>query len=247
MSPLYEGKRVRELYEGFTSTLQYKAYHKPPGKRLIGEVQTLQEEISACLKVLQGQEEFAADFKAVLSPRSFRISTSFQSLQYREFIKPAANALLKDIRDERKKLMHLMGRLNMIEQKARYRIELLEEDNSKAIFIFTLVTVIFLPLSFVTSYMGMNTADIRDTNKTQGTFWAAALPTTVVVLSVTMLLAYNASAIREWLFDARLEWSEHRQRPRRGHAGRVSFGSLHFASWRGGRKRDDGDPGAGPV
>jgi hypothetical protein len=55
-------------------------------------------------------------------------------------------------------------------------LEVRKESNSKAITIFTIVTVIFLPLSFVTSYLGMNSVDIRGGTFTQGLFWAIAIP-----------------------------------------------------------------------
>jgi hypothetical protein len=52
----------------------------------------------------------------------------------------------------------------------------------RLIFIFTLVTVIFLPLSSVAAIFGMNTTDIRDLDWNQGLFWAVALPVTALVL-----------------------------------------------------------------
>lgn len=65
----------------------------------------------------------------------------------------------------------------------------MEEDRGKAIFVFTLVTVIFLPLSFVTSFMGMNTVDIRDMDNSQAVFWAIALPAICTVIGVVVLIA----------------------------------------------------------
>lgn len=41
------------------------------------------------------------------------------------------------------------------------------EDHGKAILVFTVVTIIFLPLNFVSSFFGMNFADIRDMSQTQ--------------------------------------------------------------------------------
>ena len=71
------------------------------------------------------------------------------------------------------------------------------------IFVFTVVTVIFLPLSCMTSYMGMNTADIRNMGNSQATFWVAALPITGVVLFLAILVAYKGDAVREWFFTMR--------------------------------------------
>jgi hypothetical protein len=104
---------------------------------------------------------------------------------------------------EEEDLKLLLKRLATLEQKVRYRVEILEEDNSKAIFIFTVVAAIFLPLSFVTSYLGMNTIDIRDMNNSQSTFWAVAVPVTVGVVTLAVLAAYKGDLAREWLFERR--------------------------------------------
>jgi CorA-like Mg2+ transporter protein len=59
------------------------------------------------------------------------------------------------------------------------------------------VTVIFLPLTFVTGFLGMNTADIRNMNANQTIFWAISLPLAVVTLSLVLLIAYNGDGIKE--------------------------------------------------
>jgi len=46
-------------------------------------------------------------------------------------------------------------------------VELTKDRQEMAIYVFTLVTVVFLPLSAVASIFGINTADIRDTELTQ--------------------------------------------------------------------------------
>ena len=61
-------------------------------------------------------------------------------------------------------------------------IEVRKESNSSAITIFTIVTVVFLPLSFITSYLGMNSVDIRNGTFHQTLFWAIALPSTAFLI-----------------------------------------------------------------
>ena len=56
---------------------------------------------------------------------------------------------------------------------------------------FTIVTIIFLPLSFATSYLGMNTTDIRDMEQGQWLLWAIGAPLTVVVLLAAWLIAHR--------------------------------------------------------
>lgn len=71
---------------------------------------------------------------------------------------------------------------------ARHSIEVRSENNNKAIYVFTAVTVIFLPLSFITGLLGMNTYDIRNLTHGQWLFWATALPFTLAVLIICLCI-----------------------------------------------------------
>lgn len=75
--------------------------------------------------------------------------------------------------------------------KAKEGIEIVEEDHGKLLFVFTSVTIIFLPLSFVSSLFGMNTADVRNMGQSQWLFWAISIPVTGFVVFVAILLAYK--------------------------------------------------------
>lgn len=46
------------------------------------------------------------------------------------------------------------------------------DSQNKAVLLFTGVTVVFLPLSFFTSYFGMNLRGVADTDKDENYFWA---------------------------------------------------------------------------
>ena len=87
--------------------------------------------------------------------------------------------------------------------KARQSISIRTESNEKAILIFTVVTVIFLPLSFVTGYLGMNVEDIRNLSKTQSLFWVISMPITFVIGTIVLLLM--GSNIRKWIFMVKNE------------------------------------------
>jgi len=91
----------------------------------------------------------------------------------------------------------LLRRCGPLSDQTKQSLEIYEEDHGKAITAFTVVTVIFLPLSFVTSFFGMNTVDIRDMTSEQGLFWAIALPLTFVTIGATVLIGYNGDALRD--------------------------------------------------
>jgi len=84
--------------------------------------------------------------------------------------------------------------------------------------VFTFVTLLFLPLSFVTSFMGMNVTDIRNTKFSQKIFWVTGLPVALVVVLIALLYAYRGEALQDWVWR--------RLRPRRVRGGRDMGGGL---------------------
>lgn len=150
------------------------------------------------MAVRVSQRYAICDFGQIGGASTHRISNQTRNQQY-ELEVDVGQACLDQLDSDRKDLALLLDRLVTLEQKIRYRLEVLEEDNSKAIFVFTVVAAVFLPLSFVTSYLGMNTTDIRNTNSSQSTFWAVAIPVTVIVIALAILAAYKGDRVREWL------------------------------------------------
>jgi Mg2+ and Co2+ transporter CorA len=104
-------------------------------------------------------------------------------------------------------LEEIQGHANHLRQQTIELVDFKNEDQGRAVFVFTVVTVIFLPLSFVTSYFGMNTRDIRDMDREQPTFWAVALPVTLVTLLVSSVVAYWG-----WLNETVEKWKNDRRK-----------------------------------
>ncbi|KAL9102673.1 MAG: hypothetical protein Q9163_002195 [Psora crenata] len=64
---------------------------------------------------------------------------------------------------------------------------IVSDSQNKAILIFTGVTIVFLPLSFFTSYFGMNVRGIANTDKTETYFWkVCGTVAFLIVLLVTL-------------------------------------------------------------
>lgn len=72
--------------------------------------------------------------------------------------------LLADLQDS----LTALFQLRSIEQN---ELAIVADSQNKAILVFTGVTIIFLPLSFFTSYFGMNLQGIVDTQKSERYFW----------------------------------------------------------------------------
>lgn len=68
------------------------------------------------------------------------------------------------------------------------------EDHGQAILVFTLVTVVFLPLSFLASFFSMNGLNVSNI---QTAFWPTATALTVVVVAASSILAFYRSRMQE--------------------------------------------------
>ena len=80
--------------------------------------------------------------------------------------------------------------------------EVMRDDNDRAILVFTVVTVIFLPLSFVASYLSMSGGPGSDGwNFIQARFWEVAAPLAVGIGAFCLGVAWSGDDLRDWLED----------------------------------------------
>lgn len=67
------------------------------------------------------------------------------------------------------------------------KIDYNKDRQEAVIYAFTIVTIIFLPLSSVASILGMNTNGIRNMKIKQWVFWATALPLTAIIITLCLI------------------------------------------------------------
>lgn len=134
-------------------------------------------------------------------------------------------AMIAKLREVQK----LQRSADALRERVRQLIEIMDEDHGKAIRVFTMVTVLFLPMyvvkkdrtercsfasgirygwadhviirTFVSGFFGMNTVDIRDIEATQTLYWTIAIPVTVVVLAIAFVYGYKGDEIGDWIHD----------------------------------------------
>ncbi|KAL9628878.1 MAG: hypothetical protein Q9204_005599 [Flavoplaca sp. TL-2023a] len=89
--------------------------------------------------------------------------------------------------------------LRTIEQN---ELAIIAESNNKAILVFTVVTIIFLPLSFFTSYFGMNLQNTSAILKDQGVFWGICGSITLVIVVFTLVYGFK-DRLYNWVWGDR--------------------------------------------
>lgn len=155
------------------------------------------EEIESTINSMHSQHNLLVDYLKVLNPQSFRSTTEARiSLFDLEL-----NLIEQGIRrhfQRKGEFLQLQEHVQRLIEKTKTSVEINDDDHGKAILVFTIVTLVFLPLSFVTSFLGMNTVDIRNQTTTQSLFWIVALPITAVVVIVALIIGYKYEVMREW-------------------------------------------------
>jgi Mg2+ and Co2+ transporter CorA len=111
--------------------------------------------------------------------------------------------ILKSISERIIDCVELRQRASRLAVQNVQLVETQQDDNSKAILVFTVVTITFLPLTFVTGFFGMNLVGISGTTNSVKHFWVIAVPVTFGVVVMCLLIAYSG-AIKRY-FQARKE------------------------------------------
>lgn len=171
--------------------------NQKPQKRLLPDIYALEKELDVLLRLNDWQRKFCHDFLRVLDPSSDRITTKARTSYFRT----EGHHLSKTIRRlevRRNELCGLQKRAEKLRDQLQQSIEFEEESHGKATRVFTFVTI-FLLLSFVTSFFGMNTTDIRDTEHDQRLFLVVSVPTTEFVIGVAYLYGYKWDSWKESL------------------------------------------------
>lgn len=80
-----------------------------------------------------------------------------------------------------------------------YKMESTKDKQENAVYAFTIVTIIFLPLSAIAGIFGMNTNDIRDLDQSQWLYWVVALPVTAGVIIGGLWWMNELGNVMRWL------------------------------------------------
>ncbi|OHF04314.1 hypothetical protein CORC01_00653 [Colletotrichum orchidophilum] len=189
-------------YRNYTARLRFNTNRKPKREAFV-EIHALEEELEALQMVVASQQGLLRAYQKLFSPLTFKYPTT-DWMYYKER-KSLFKLESKCVRRQQRRLAERDRALGILRKKVRVlrddtkqRIEILDEGHGKAIRVFTIVTLFFLPLSFVTSFFGMNTIDIRDTNYDQRMFWTSALPLTFGVIGLAFLYGYKWDLIAAW-------------------------------------------------
>ncbi|KAL8987816.1 MAG: hypothetical protein Q9169_008650, partial [Polycauliona sp. 2 TL-2023] len=167
---------VEATYYAYISKLEQEVQQKPYSRAHQEKITSVLQEISCVMAVLQDQDACVSKLRATLSKGRLDAPPGFPQRRESYILQQC----LASISDRIQNFTSLEERARGIAAFNLYRIESNRDRQEGAILVFTIVTIIFLPLSFVSSFFGMNTSDIRSMSRPQWVFWAAAIPLTTI-------------------------------------------------------------------
>ena len=241
-----------EMYQQYTSQLRFQA-HRRPKKRVFLDIHGLEEELDALQRLLEAQRSLLDKYLRLIAPGSTRTTNATRVGLYK-IERKYGKSQQRILESKHENIQILRGKSEVLKEQVKKTIEILEEDHGKAIRVFTFVTLLFLPLSFVTSFMGMNTKDVRDMEFTQNIFWMTGLPVTLAVITAALIYAYRGEEVEDWVWR---QMERRRRRPGRRAGGDSTrtgtverehkTGMIHVDSALAQTSRRDGQDGKGDA
>ena len=143
------------------------------------------------------QQKVLIQFRTCLDPAEFKRPTTARKMRFK-FEKIGIERVLTHIKDQRRHCKELSDRAKVLEDQNVRLVETLADDNSRAIFIFTFITILFLPLSFVATFFGMNVVGINPTKSTTEHFWVVGAPLTGGIFVICLIFVFRGEDV--WFF-----------------------------------------------
>ena len=192
-------RRLRPLMSGSSNFIvKSLKVESEASRRLLMDINVFQEEVAVVRRVLKEQYDVLLSLRKSLDPKSFQSPSIVRKLRYK-FECTAIDKILTTIDEHIKNSNELQQRAKELAVQNVQLVETLQDDQSRAIFVFTIVTIIFLPLSFIAGFFGMNFDSI--TNSSYGVlhFWEIAVPVTVAIFVLCTIVAFKGESLFLWV------------------------------------------------
>lgn len=185
-----------DLYQAYIARLRFQCYHRPQ-RRVFLDIYSFEEELMALQSLLSAQRKLLETYNLLMSSVATGFMPAYPPASWvlgnTEFIRQVSQ-----VEQQGAELKMLQDKCSALKEQVKQAIEVIEENHGKAIRVFTIVTLFFLPLSFVSTFLGMNTTDVDGLKWDQSIFWITSLPITAMVLILALLYGYKGDEMSDW-------------------------------------------------
>jgi hypothetical protein len=136
---------LMDIYADYAAEVRFRANRRPQ-KRIFMDLHSLEEELRAIQALNRQQGALLLRFGRALAPWSFHITSATRDSNYRNVEKRLLVSQVKSLQERTDELDRMLRRSSAQKESLKQLIDVLEEDHGKAIRVFTIVTLFFLPL-----------------------------------------------------------------------------------------------------
>ncbi|KAH9884897.1 hypothetical protein F4778DRAFT_524057 [Xylariomycetidae sp. FL2044] len=133
-----------EVYKQHMTRIQFQVNQRPR-KSLFVDMYSLEEELDILQRVIRWQSKFCTDLIRVLDPTSFKTTTKGRITHFMSESRYISKILTR-LQAREREVIAMQDRTGNLRVQLKQSIEIREESHTKAIRVFTFVTVLFLPL-----------------------------------------------------------------------------------------------------
>lgn len=135
---------VIDMYQKYNNQIHFEANRRPQ-RRVFIAIHELQEELDALDMLIRGQEDMFRWYKRRIKPESSDLSHELRLRAY-HFEGTYIDEQCDKLAERQVEIHRLEDKAAALNSHAGRMIEILEEDHGKAIRVFTVVTLFFLPM-----------------------------------------------------------------------------------------------------
>lgn len=195
-----------------TKTGSIRARHKEEGRRAerenrdntsaLLELRDIEDELVVLMHLFERQGKVITSMHAIYARSELRDHTATGRVFLNEALKKVSEYLqqaeemirrVRNTRDDYDKLLQMVQRQAQVDEVRLSRLNAdLASAQSRSVLIFTVFTVIFLPLTFFTGLFGMNTQDWGGANNLSlKTIGLIAIPSSVFLIVASLVVAWS--------------------------------------------------------
>jgi hypothetical protein len=163
---------------------------------LLLEINRVAEEIEIILETFNQQKLFLDSYRDYLNPVVIETVIQNASIKRKtrfEYENGGIDLISKEIDEQIKDCLELQEHVKRLADQNLQLVEGGQDDINKKLMLFTIITIIFLPPSFVAGFFGMNLQGINGTQYTTKHFWVISLPLTAGLLVISLWILFKDS------------------------------------------------------
>ncbi|KAF2463922.1 uncharacterized protein BDR25DRAFT_346990 [Lindgomyces ingoldianus] len=207
-----ERHRLTSFYWDSLKDFKQQVDDKPLSRKYEGRFTTLKTEFETIIGQLEDQQRVLVALEDSINESESHSFAAGSSYSKPISMEPSREVSVTDyLLNQTEEMLQNFGemsrRLTELENWHFLCLSIDTDKQNKASFVFTTVTVFFLPISTLASILGMNTNDIRNMTENQWLFWAVAVP--LCIFSLSIWLVYFGS------FERFSGWTKQRKEKRK--------------------------------